>query len=468
MERRANAEIQVWEDDPGVPPTDRRPVLRPRPRLDGGPLPIEFDQVEPEHDAMGTLGFRYWTAAEALGRGVKFWAEVMPSGTAWNPAVGGRLLVELDKGEDLNAFYTRAGLEFYHDTVDNIICYSGESPDILCHELGHAVLDALRPELWSVLGIEAAAFHESFGDMSAILVALQLPSVRERVLADTQGRLWRSSRVSRVAEQLGWALRLRAPGSADVDALRNAANSWFYTDPATLPPQAPATELSSAAHSFSRVFTGAFLKILAGMFTASDGSDEALVQCSHDAGQLLVDAVLAAPVIPQYFSSVGAEMVAADTARFGGKYRDAIKFGVVRHGILALARATALTGEAQGPRALGMTPSPLAEGPPLARIALRGVDYGLSVDLLAEIPSATPRFRVAPAATDVGAITTHSADRAAALYAEDLFRLGRVEIGDHHADGLSVMGAIAFKTHDLREEDEGLMLRRRLFDCGFK
>jgi hypothetical protein len=460
--------IQVWEDDPGVPPTDRQPVRRPRPRLAEGPLPVELDQPEPSPDTVGTPAFRYWTAAEALGRGAQFWASLLPAGSAWNPAVGDRLRVELDKGEDLNAYYTRAGLEFYHDTVDSTVCYSGESPDIVCHELGHAVLDALRPELWSVLGIEAAAFHESFGDMSAILVALQLPTVRERVLADTQGRLWRSSRISRVAEQLGWALRRRAPGSADADALRNAANSWFYADPATLPPQAPATELSSAAHSFSRVFTGAFLKALAGMFTASDGSDEALVRCSRDAGQLLIDAVGAAPIVPQYFSSVGAEMVAADAARFGGKYRDAIKFGLTRHGILALPRATALIGEERGTHALGMTPAPLAEGPPLARLALRGADYGLPLDLLAEVPSATPRFFVAPAAADTGELPTQSADRAAACYAEDLFRLGRVEIGTHRADGLSVMGEIAFKTHDLREEDGGIILSRRLFDCGFK
>ena len=468
MNGSSDDEIQVWEDDPGVPPTDRKPVRRPRPLLAEGALPIELDQPEPAPDNVGTPAFRYWTAAEALGRGAEFWASVMQAGTTWNPSVGSRLRVELDKGEDLNAYYTRDGLEFYHDTVDSTVCYSGESPDILSHELGHAVLDALRPELWSVLSIEAAAFHESFGDMSAILVALQLPSVRERILADTQGRLWRSSRVSRVAEQLGWALRQRSPGSADADALRNAANSWFYTDPAALPPQAPAGELSSAAHSFSRVFTGAFLKMLAGMFTASEGSDADLVRCSRDAGQLLADAVDRAPIVPQYFSSVGAQMVAADAARFGGKYRDAIKFGLVRHGILALSRATALTGEEDGPRALGMTPAPLAEGPPLARLALRGTDYGLPLDLVAEVPSATPRFLVAPAAADTGALRAQSADRAAACYAEDLFRLGRVEIGTERADGLSVVGEIAFKTHDLREEHGGIALSRRLFDCGFK
>jgi hypothetical protein len=468
MEGSSTEDIHVWEDDPGAPPTDRHPIRRPRPRLDEGPLRVELDQPEPAPDSVGTDAFRYWTAAEALRRGVALWATVLPSGTAWNASVGARLRVELDKGEDLNAYYTREGLEFYHDTVNGTVCYSGESPDILCHELGHAVLDAIRPELWSVVSIEAAAFHESFGDVSAILAALQLPSVRERVLTDTQGRLWRSSRVSRVAEQLGWGIRTRSPGSADADSLRNAANSWFYSDPASLPPQAPASALSSAPHSFSRVFTGAFLKMLAGMLTASEGTDEALVRCTSDAAQLLVDAIGAAPIVPQYFSSVGAQMVAADAERFEGRYRDAIKFGLVRHGILALPRAAALTGESRGARALGMTAAPLAEGPPLARLALRGADYGLPLDVLAEAPSATPRFRVAPAAADTGDISPQSADRAAASYAEDLFRLGRVDIGSHGEEGLSILGEVAFKTHELRAADGGLMLSRRLFDCGFK
>jgi len=43
---------------------------------------------------------------------------------------------------------------------------------------GSTVVDAHRPELWDAPYVEAAAFHESFGDMSAILAALQLPTVR--------------------------------------------------------------------------------------------------------------------------------------------------------------------------------------------------------------------------------------------------------------------------------------------------
>jgi hypothetical protein len=101
-------------------------------------------------------------------------------------------------------------------------------------------------------------------------------------------------------------------------------------------------------------------------------------------------------------------------------------------------------------------------------MVLRGADYGLPLDLIADVPAATPRFRVAPSASDAGALPAPSADRAAACYAEDLFRLGRVELGTHAAPGLSIAGEVAFKTHDLEEAEGGLTLRRRLFDCGFK
>ena len=76
----------------------------------------------------------------------------------------------------------------------------GESPDIVCHEMGHAILDAIKPQLWGAASHEAAAFHESFGDMSAILSALQLQSLRSAILRDTGGHLYQSSRLSRLAE----------------------------------------------------------------------------------------------------------------------------------------------------------------------------------------------------------------------------------------------------------------------------
>jgi len=105
------------------------------------------------------------------------------------------------------------------------------------HELGHAILDALRPQLFNAFSIEAAAFHEAFGDMSSILCGLQLPSRRAKVLSETGGRLNTNSRLSRLAEQLGWGIRQSSPTAVDPDSLRNAANRFFYQRPEQLPPR---------------------------------------------------------------------------------------------------------------------------------------------------------------------------------------------------------------------------------------
>src|SRR5258706_6652641 len=126
--------------------------------------------------------------------------------------------------------------------------------------MGHVVLDAVRPQLWDAKSVEVAAFHESFGDMSSILSALQLPSVRSATILDTGGKLYRSSGLSRLAEQLGWAIRQRQPADVDSDCLRNAVNPFFYQDPQTLPPKGPASQISTEPHSFSRIFTGAFFE----------------------------------------------------------------------------------------------------------------------------------------------------------------------------------------------------------------
>src|SRR5262249_4592492 len=155
-----------------------------------------------------------------------FWGAIVPTGTRWR--VGQSLPVILDDGVDLNAFYTRGGfgdapgLHFFHETVARRGYFSGERPDVACHEMGHALLDALRPQLFNAQSIESAAFHESFGDMTAILSALQVASLRPAILSETGGVLNRASRLSRLAEQLGAAIRVQHPDAVDSDCLRNA------------------------------------------------------------------------------------------------------------------------------------------------------------------------------------------------------------------------------------------------------
>jgi len=76
-------------------------------------------------------------------------------------------------------------------------------------------------------------------------------------------------------------------------------------------PQRPASQLSSEPHSFSRVFTGAFLDALAGIVATLSSSPTAdtLASASVDAGNILVGGILAAPAVPDYFTQVAAQMI---------------------------------------------------------------------------------------------------------------------------------------------------------------
>jgi len=474
--------IRAWEDDPGAPPTDRTPILRPLPDLAAPPLPVAIDGTGPAQGVYqpDTPEFRYWAAADALRRAADYWGSVLPDGAGWHATVGERLTAVLDAGDDLNAYYDRHGLRFFHSAVAGITVYSGESPDVICHETGHAVLDAVRPELWDAASAEVAAFHESFGDMSALLSALQIDQLRVAVLAETGGRLTRSSRLSRLAEQLGWAIRQTAPWAAEADCLRNAANRFFYRDPVTLAPNAPAGQLSSEPHSFSRVFTGAFLRVLAGIFRAQpEGTEAALRQAAQDAGRLLQAGVAAAPVVPAYYAQVAAHLITADADLFGGRYTPALHAAFTRHGILSPAAATDLpagdTGPTPGTRSAqaagARQPERAADpdehgGPGLDEVRIAGQAYGLAEELWVRAPTQPPRFRVAGAAPAVGSLTPADADRAAASFVEDLFRLGRVAVPAEHRRGAAVAADLeaGIPTHQVARVGDRLELSRLLFD----
>jgi hypothetical protein len=473
--------VAAWEDDPGDPKVQPAPtpITLPAPKLAAQPLPSRISGTVPPPRIYqpGSAEFRYYAAATALRRTADYWGAIVGAPIRWQ--VGKVLPVILDDGVDLNAFYTRgdfqeaAGLHFFHETVAGRTYFSGESPDVVCHEMGHAVLDALRPQLFDAQTIEAAAFHESFGDMSALLSALQLDSFRQVVLTETDGVLNRNSRLSRLAEQLGSAIRVQHPDSVDRDALRNAANSFFYRDPQTLPPFGPASQLTSEPHSFSRVFTAAFLDILAGIFKEqgnNPGSAD-LLSSTQDAGKLLVTAVANAPVVPDYFSQIGAHMLeAGEASPFSGKYRDLIKGCLIRRGILSLQGAiTPIGSRPVRSRRAALTATPIsAASETLPKAKISGALYGLSDLTLTVYTAEEPkRFAVTSSSLTLGPIEPRSPQNAAESFTEDLFQRGRVDVGEHGHKQAGNVHPFTKKTHVIVRQGGDLVLRRRAFDCGF-
>jgi hypothetical protein len=457
--------IAAWEDDPvaavleAFPPANQ-PVPRNLPDFNPPHLPVDIagPRPAPGKYQTGTPNFRYWAAADALARAAGYWSGRMPAGVTWQAHNGPKLVAHLDEGLDFNAYYDRQGLHFFHGAVRGTTVFSGESPDVVCHELGHAVLDAIKPELWDAASIEVAAFHESFADISAILSNLQLPSLRQAVLTETGGLVHLASRLSRLAETLGWAIRQLIPDSTDHGCLRSAVNSFYYRDPATLPPSAPASALASEPHNFSRLFTAAFFSTLGGMFFLQPQHDaDALLAAADDAGTLLIKAVRDSPVVPAWYSQVAAHMILADTQLFHGKYRRAIASGFVGNGILSLKSGATVAGQTaadgDGHGALG-------------EVMLAGDELGLPRDLSVRAASHPMRLRVAPGVYDVGEVATPAPDTAAASYVADLLRRGRIAGGEDQL-GVAVPVTRRYKTHQVSEADGALELKRIRFDCGF-
>jgi hypothetical protein len=499
----AGVQIRIWEDDPILhavgegEPEEADPSTDDLPQNNHPLLQTQILQQQPAPDIYppSSPEFLYWNTASALARGINFWAQVLPNGTQWTTDKQ-PLQVTLDAGEDFNAFYARdSGLNFFHGLVQRMTkVFSAESPDVVCHELGHAILDAVKPELFDVASMEVAAFHEAFGDISSMLSALQLASMRQFVLDQTGGRLNANSRLSQLARQLGWAIRVEiSPAAVDADCLRNACNKFFYQDPAGLPPTAPATHLSSEPHSFSRVFSGAMLDVLARMFqigpAAAAGTDtDKLEAVSVDAGRLVIEGVRLAPVGPGFYGQVAAGMVQADQSLNGGRYRTALTSSFVQRGILSPTSAVTLGRDLQAHvgrifGVSGMVPGArnlqiegdnegykkTAKDAPTLPVRPLTTRFGITLHV--HMPAEPNRFGVASAALAGGFEKTFSAEEDARSFVEDLIQLDR--ISHENAKGIVPTELTApdgmrasSKTHMLVQENGKTVLKRHHFTCG--
>jgi hypothetical protein len=80
-----------------------------------------------------------------------------------------------------NAFYNRLSksLQFYHFGSEEGTVYTCLSTDIVCHELGHAALDGVRPFYSESSLVQTAAFHEAIGSITASLMSLRNNAFRQ-------------------------------------------------------------------------------------------------------------------------------------------------------------------------------------------------------------------------------------------------------------------------------------------------
>jgi hypothetical protein len=320
----------------------------------------------------GTPDFLFWQSREAAlramasyealtGRRVSRWAR------SPDPK---RLELSPNDGQDLNAYYDGRGLRFFEYTTGSKTTYSGASTDVVAHECGHALLDQLRPDLWSSSYIETGAFHEAFGDCTALLTAFADAGIRSLV----RTRLRKANFVEATAEDLSDGVRRALGAQHPAAEPRHALNGFRWALPSTLPSSGPPRTLTAEIHSFARIFSGCFydtiLNILRARLGATTPTSAQLRQAVQTAGRLLIGAAADAPESARFFQAVGRTMILADQQLYGGANRVAIHDAFDRHGI-ALGSAAMLSpvaalagrpsGSGRGEGRVLVTPAALAD-----------------------------------------------------------------------------------------------------------
>lgn len=316
----SGARVLMWKQDPSVDEIGTRKVFLPGVVLagprdarivlgDSGIPPVEPNAFgdfvampdTPQFDAVHTFAVVRQTLT-MYQRALSTAGSAMPLPWQWNSSADTSPLQVYPYGlpNVMNAYYSRtqACLKF-GDFVPNgetARIYTCRSFDIVSHETGHAVLDGLKPQ-WLMAGNppQTGGLHESFGDLTAIFLALSQLDQCDAVVAQTKARLHDKTFLADIAEQFGLAL-------GSTTGLRNADNDLTLSQAGT------------EVHAISQVFTGAVYDILADVFALE--RDPALEDCAsvlhRVAGWLrglVLRALIAAPDAAATFADVANEML---------------------------------------------------------------------------------------------------------------------------------------------------------------
>jgi hypothetical protein len=328
--------------------------------------------------APGTAGFLFWQCREAAIAAVQAWETSAGPHTKWQ---GNRKKLPLhqDEGQDLNAFYNRQTFSFFHQTFGGTTFFSGASTDVVAHEVGHGLLDSVRPDFFSVNFLEVGALHEAFGDCMALLTGLADNETRVKLLAAASD-LRKKNFLESTAEDLSEGIRRFNPNHNAAEP-RHAFNKFQFQIPSTLPSTGGPGKLINEVHSFGMLFSGCFWDVIANIFAAGASHNEAaLASAAALAGKILIAGVKGAVITPRFLQSVGRAMVLADESLHGGANRDHIRDAFQAHNILLGANAMiAPSMLLDGAAPKGKTLSPATHKDLKARLgAVRGAKMSMA------------------------------------------------------------------------------------------
>ena len=332
----AGARVLVWKQDPSVSELGTRKAFLPGLILEGPrDARITFGepgiaQVSPnafgdfivspntdQFDAVHTFAIVRMTLT-MFQRALALDGTAAPLPWQWNSASNTDPLHVFPHGlpNVMNAYYSRRekALKFgdFIPSGATERVYTCRSLDIVSHETGHAVLDGLKPNwLLNSNPPQTGGLHESFGDLTAIFLALSQLDQVEAVITQTKADLHDKTFLADLAEQFGLAL-------GRPNGLRNADNDIKLSQAGT------------EVHAISQVFTGAIYDILADIFDHERRpqiKDDAavLLACGDYLCSLVLRALLAAPGRAATYADVAKHMLSLAAADGKDAYLDFIR-----------------------------------------------------------------------------------------------------------------------------------------------
>jgi hypothetical protein len=320
------ARVLMWKQDPSVTEIGTRKAFLPGVVL-AGPRDARIEVKDPgipavepnafgdfvtmpdtpQFDAVHTFAVVRQTLT-MYQRALSSAGAEMPLPWQWNSSIDTSPLQIVPHGlpNVMNAFYSRSqsSLKFGDFVQDDAAAGVGEAArvytcrsfDIVSHETGHAVLDGLKPQWLNADNPpQTGGLHESFGDLTAIFLALSQLDQCEAVVAQTKARLHDKTFLADIAEQFGLAL-------GNTTGLRNADNDLTLSQSGT------------EVHAISQVFTGAVYDILADVFAferrpALEDCASVLHRSAAWLRGLLLRALIAAPELAATYADVANEML---------------------------------------------------------------------------------------------------------------------------------------------------------------